>query len=114
MKEPSLVTVVCLCYNHENFIKEALDSILDQTYKRVEVILIDDYSTDNSLNILTEYSYKYNWELIVNVKNKGNCKSFNKGLARARGEFIIDFATDDILLPTRIEEQVNIFQKLLN
>ena len=108
-----LVTIICLCYNHARFLREALDSIFAQTYQNIEVIVVDDASTDNSVSIIQEYVTRYPAiQLIANAQNCGNCRAFNQGLRVARGAYIIDFATDDILLPTRVAEQIFCFESL--
>ncbi len=112
MSQP-LVTIICLCYNHECFLREALDSVLAQTYANLEVIIIDDCSTDSSPQIIQEYiAENPQLRYISTGQNQGNTKAFNFGWKKAKGEFIIDFATDDVLLPDRVEKQVNQFQKL--
>lgn len=108
-----LVTVVALCYNHAAFLRAALDSLLHQTYPCVEVVLVDDGSTDSSIAILHEYAAANpTWKTVFLSQNIGNCAAFNRGFAKAQGEFIIDFATDDILLPERISRQIAAFQQL--
>lgn len=112
MSQP-LVSIICLCYNHERFIKEALDSVLAQTYGNLEVIIVDDSSTDNSVTIIEEYCRLYpQLKFISTGENIGNCAAFNKGWRISKGEYIIDFATDDVLLPDRVEKQVKAFQGL--
>ncbi|MBC5993214.1 glycosyltransferase family 2 protein [Pontibacter cellulosilyticus] len=113
MSSLPLVTVICLCYNHERFLAEALDSVLAQTYQNVEVIVVDDSSTDGSVKIIQSYLQQYPHIRFVSTgKNVGNCAAFNMGLQASKGEFIIDFATDDVLLPERIAQQVEAFGKL--
>jgi glycosyltransferase involved in cell wall biosynthesis len=108
-----LVTVICLCYNHERFIKEALDSVLRQYYGPVEIIIIDDASTDDSKSVILNYSASHpGIQLVFNEKNLGGCSSFNKGLKLAKGKYIIDFAVDDVMVPDRIEKQVRVFEQL--
>jgi len=110
-----LVSVICLCYNHAQFLTEALDSVLSQTYRPLEIMVVDDASTDNSAALLQNYVAQHpELKLILNKENQGNCRAFNQALTLATGEFIIDFATDDVLLPTRIAEQVNAFERLDN
>lgn len=105
------VSVIALCYNHAPFLREALDSILGQTYPRLEVWLVDDASTDGSPAILREYAARYpNWRLLLLPENVGNCRAFNEAFRQSRGEFVIDFATDDVLLPARVARQVAAFQ----
>src|SRR5688572_25305561 len=108
-----LVTVICLCYNHERFLKEALDSVINQTYPNLEIIVADDFSTDNSRALLAKYAKQHpQIKYFPNEKNLGNCTTFNRAFAISKGEYIIDFATDDVLLPNRIEEQIAAFEKL--
>ena len=108
-----LVTIVALCYNHAPFLREALDSILAQTYPNLEVILVDDASTDASTAILKRYAAANpTWQLLLLPQNLGNCAAFNRAYRQSRGEFLIDFATDDVLLPNRITQQVAAFQQL--
>lgn len=110
---PPLVTIVALCYNHVRFLAEALDSIVAQTYPRLEVWLVDDASTDGSADLLRAYAARHPaWHLLLLPENVGNCRAFNQAFRRSTGEFIIDFATDDVLLPRRISQQVSAFQAL--
>ncbi|MCC2545115.1 glycosyltransferase [Hymenobacter sp. BT175] len=108
-----LVTIVALCYNHGPFVTEALDSILAQTYPNLEVILVDDASTDGSRAVLEQYATRNpGWQTIFLPENLRNCRAFNQAFFRSKGEFLIDFATDDVLLPDRVERQVAAFQRL--
>ncbi|MCP2042186.1 glycosyltransferase [Pontibacter sp. HSC-36F09] len=108
-----LVSVICLCYNHERFIAEALDSVLAQTYANLEIIIMDDCSTDNSVGIIQEYVRKYPQITFLSTgTNQGNTKAFNMAWRASKGAYIIDFATDDVLLPERIAQQVEAFEKL--
>ena len=105
------VTIVALCHNHTSFLREALDSILNQTYSPLEVWLVDDSSTDGSVDFLREYAARNPaWHLLLLSENVGNCRAFNLAFHQSKGEFIIDFATDDVLLPERIARQVAVFQ----
>ena len=108
-----LVTVICLCYNHARFLREALDSVRQQTYANIEIIVVDDASTDGSAALLTEYLQPYPAiKFIRHRQNTGNTRAFNEAFRLSAGEFIIDFATDDVLLPQRVEEQVKAFAAL--
>jgi len=108
-----LVSVVCLSYNHARFVGEAIQSVLDQTYPDVQVICVDDGSSDGTVEVITEL-VKRNpaIEFLALPQNVGNCKAFNQGLARAKGKYVIDFATDDVMTPDRIREQVALFESL--
>jgi GT2 family glycosyltransferase len=108
-----LVTIVALCHNHARFLRPALDSVLAQTYANLEVILVDDGSTDESVAMLREYATAHpEWQTLFLEQNVGNCAAFNQALARTHGQYVIDFATDDILLPERVTRQVAEFGKL--
>ena len=108
-----IVSVICLCYNHEKFIKEALHSIIVQNYPSLEIIIVDDFSKDGSREIIKEFIKTCpQVKFIENKTNIGNCKSFNNALKSVTGKYIIDFSTDDVMVASRIEEQVNTFEKL--
>ncbi|MDX5396863.1 MAG: glycosyltransferase family 2 protein, partial [Hymenobacteraceae bacterium] len=107
-----LVSVICLCYNHARFLEEALQSVLAQTYKNIEIIVVDDFSTDNSASIIDRFCEKHpKITFIRNEKNYGNCRSFNTAWRQSKGDFIIDFATDDVMQPERVMEQVQALQQ---
>ena len=107
-----LVTVVCLCYNHANYLREAVESVVNQTYKNIQIIIVDDASTDGSVTEIERLATEYpSIELLLLKQNVGNCKAFNSALKLIKGDFIIDFATDDVLLPERIESGVNDFAR---
>lgn len=112
-EERPLVTIVALCHNHARFLPEALDSIRAQTYPHLEVLLVDNGSTDASPAILREYAAANpTWQLTLHPQNLGLCAAFNQAYRRSRGAFLIDFATDDVLLPQRVAQQVAAFQRL--
>lgn len=112
LQNSPLVSVIALCYNHEKFLDESLQSVVNQTYSLIELIIVDDFSQDNSrekiLNFCLTNSVS---QLIFNEKNLGNCRAFNQGLKKAKGKYIIDLSTDDVLKPNRIEEQVEKFEE---
>ena len=111
-----LVSIIALSYNHAKYIEEALSSVHKQTYLNLELILVDDASTDDSIAVAQEYLQKnhasFSIKTIFLEKNVGNCTAFNKGFALAQGKYVIDFATDDILLPQRVAQQVTYFESL--
>lgn len=107
-----LVTVICLCHNHRAFVIEALQSVLQQTHAHVQLIVVDDASTDGSKIIIANFLSQYQHiEFIDLEENVGSCKAFNIALKKAKGDFIIDLAADDVLLPERIEEGLACFEK---
>ena len=106
-----LVTIIALAHNHAPFLREALDSILAQTYPHLEVWLVDDASADGSPAILREYAAAHPaWHLLLLPENVGNCRAFNAAFRQSRGAYVIDFATDDVLLPERVARQVAVFE----
>ena len=108
-----LVSVICLCHNHERFVAEALHSVLNQTYPHIEIIVIDDGSSDHSVSIIENFRDKNPSILFLkNDSPKGNCRAFNQALRVANGKYVIDFATDDILHTDRINLQVDFFERL--
>jgi glycosyltransferase involved in cell wall biosynthesis len=105
--QQGLVSVICLSFNQKNYVEEALQSILNQTYENIEIIVVDDASTDGTADVIQHFVFRHPAiQFIRLTENTGNCKAFNKGLKVARGEFIIDLAADDILLSNRVEQGV--------
>src|SRR6188474_1772085 len=79
--EKPLVSVICLCYNHGRFIREAVESVLNQSYKNIQVIVTDDASTDNTVEEIHSLKVMYpSIELLLLPRNLGNCKAFNEAL----------------------------------
>lgn len=111
MNENPLVSIICLNYNHSKYVIEALDSVKQQSYSNIELIIVDDYSIDNSVDIISSWLEK-NPEIVFlqNNSNLGNTKSFNKAAKIAKGDYLIDLAADDVLHPYCIEKQVKQFQ----
>ncbi|GHT18850.1 glycosyl transferase [Bacteroidia bacterium] len=101
------VSVIIPCYNAEKFVEKAVQSIIRQTYKNLEIICIDDCSTDNTFEILSHLAKDD--ERIMLVRNETNLKlikTLNKGLDLASGKYIARMDADDFSLPERIEKQI--------
>ena len=102
----TLVTIIGLCYNHEKFLSKSIISILNQSYSNIELILVDDFSSDHSLNILGQF----NDDRITVIKHDFN-KGINRGIEEAahiaKGDYILLFATDDLLTDTCVEDSLN-------
>ncbi len=108
---PPLVSVICLCYNHERFVRDALQSVIDQTYSPIELIVIDDFSLDGSAEIIRDFVTHHPAVAFIQLPaNLGNCRAFNRGLWIAQGKYIIDLAADDILTAKRVERGVAVFE----
>ncbi|MDD2725316.1 MAG: glycosyltransferase [Methylovulum sp.] len=104
----ALVSVVIATFNGGRFLQEQLNSIIRQTHQNLEIIAIDDCSTDNTASILSDYAAQYpNFTFVKNEQNIGYQKNFEKGFLLAKGEFIAPCDQDDIWLPTKIEVLLN-------
>src|SRR6476469_7183143 len=108
MKSP-LVTVYITNYNYGRFIKQAIESVLNQTFENIELCIIDDGSTDDSKSIIEEYSTLNNVQIIYQ-RNKGLNISNNIALRIANGKYIMRLDADDFLVPSAIEEMVNVLE----
>ena len=88
MKEENipLVSVVVPCYNHEKYVKETIESIVNQTYKNIELIVIDDGSKDNSVKVIQELADKYGFTFI-HRPNKGLSATLNEGIRLSKGKY---------------------------
>lgn len=104
------VTIVCLCYNHRPFVGEAISSALAQTHEDVQLIVVDDGSTDGSQDgILKCIAGNPSVQFLNLGRNRGNCKAFNSALPLIEGEFVIDLSGDDVLLPNRVQAGIEAF-----
>lgn len=99
------VTVLMSVYNEEKYLREAIDSILNQTFENFEFLIINDGSTDFSRDIILSYDDP-RIRLLDNEKNMGLTRSLNKGLTLAKGEYIARMDADDISTPDRLEKQI--------
>ncbi len=105
-----VVSVVMSVYNGGEYLHESIDSILNQSCKDFEFIIINDGSVDGSLGILLEYQTADNRILIVNQGNIGLTRSLNRGIKLAAGKYIARQDTDDKSLPERLEKQVQFLE----
>ncbi|MEO1180761.1 MAG: glycosyltransferase, partial [Cyanobacteria bacterium J06636_28] len=106
--EPSiLVSVIISNYNYGRFITEAIESVLNQTYSNVELIVVDDGSTDNSRDIIQSYSHRL---ISVFQENSGQGAAFNVGLTQASGDIICFLDADDYYRPDKLEKVVAAFE----
>lgn len=99
------VSIVIPCYNAANYLGETLQSIANQSYKNIEVILVNDGSTDKSLELAYPYESKINLT-ILNIPNGGVSNARNIGFQHTTGEFIVFLDADDILKPTFAENKI--------
>ncbi|MBK8030803.1 MAG: glycosyltransferase [Chloroflexi bacterium] len=94
------MSIIIPCHNTEPWIAECIESCFAQTYSALEIIVIDDGSTDGSLAIIEQYRARIRYET---GSNKGSCAARNRGIELARGSYILFLDSDDVLLPTTIE-----------
>ena len=103
-----LISIIIPVYNVEEYIKECLDSLLNQTYKNIEIIIVDDGSKDGSGNICDEYAKKDNRIKVIHKENGGVSKARNVGLDIATGKYITFLDSDDYLFKEGIEALYNL------
>ena len=109
MKKEPLVSIIIPMYNAQKFIRETLDSLLQQQYKNIEVIVVDNASTDNSIEIIKSYKEKLKIEVIKCSHNSGGpAKPRNIGIDNSSGEYISFLGADDLWEPSKLIEQINI------
>lgn len=105
-----LVSVIVPAYNHERYVQDTIRSIINQTYQNIELIVIDDGSKDKTWEqlqqILPDCEKKFTRVIFKTKKNEGTCKTYNKLLSLANGEYIFDMSSDDVLKPNIIEKEV--------
>jgi glycosyltransferase involved in cell wall biosynthesis len=106
------VSVVIYNYNQAHYVREAIESVINQTYKNIELIIVDNGSTDNSRQVLNEYKDRPNTRFIFNGKNERPTVSTIIGIAATTGELISILFADDYYLPEKIAKQVECFSKL--
>ena len=106
-----LVSVVIPAHNEDGTVSQAIESVLDQTYPRTEVIVVDDGSTDNTAEIASGYAERYpdRVKIVKHEKNLGKFEALNSGMDEARGELIYHMDADGYLAPDNIERMVSAF-----
>lgn len=102
------ITVIALCFNHERFVLDCLESIRQQTFKSFELIITDDQSSDNSVAVIENWisGCELSCLFIKHSTNRGLCKTLNEALAHAKGRYLAIIATDDVWLPEKLEIQL--------
>lgn len=98
-----LVSIVIPAYNHANYLDEAIQSVLKQDYPNIELIVLDDGSTDNTRKVLEKYADAFRWET---HKNMGQANTLNKGWKMSKGEVLSYLSADDILLPHAVSTSI--------
>lgn len=106
MENKGLVSIIMPSYNSEKHIEDSIKSVLKQTYPFWELIIVDDCSTDNTVEIIKSFKDE-RIRLFINNNNSGAALTRNKALREAKGKWIAFLDSDDIWLPTKLEEQLN-------
>jgi len=110
-----LISIVTPCFNKGNFIEQTIESVLHQTYKNWELLLIDDASTDLSHQILSSYSQQYpNIKTIQNSINRGGNFCRNQGIEMAAGRYLLFLDADDLLAPNCLQQRIETALKTQN
>ena len=110
MNEHPRVSFVVPCYNYGHFVAQAIDSLLAQSFEALEIIAIDDASTDDSRQVLERYAADPRVRLVLHPHNQGHIRSYNEGIALARGEFVGLLSADDLCLARdAVARQVAVF-----
>ena len=109
MMTSELVSIVIPVYNSEKYLEECLNSVLDQTYEHIEIIAVDDGSTDSSYDILKKYSDRI---LVLSQKNSGLASALNFGISKMNGTWLKWFSPDDIMFSNTIEDLVTATQNI--
>jgi len=105
-----LVSVVVSCYNHENYIKESLFSVLNQTYQNIELIVFDDGSVDSSADIIDSLSKEHDF-FFQRQENIGLTPTLNKAIKVCKGKYIAFLGSDDLFFENKIERQVQFLEE---
>lgn len=105
----NLVSIIINNYNYDRFLAEAIDSALNQTYNNIEVIVVDDASTDNSFQVISSYGEKI--EPVLRSENGKQAAALNDGFAVSKGEIIIFLDADDFLFEEAVENIITVWKK---
>ena len=101
---PSLVSIIIPIYNVENYLEQCIISVVHQTYKNLEIVIVNDGSTDNSENIILDYLKKDNRIVYIKKKNGGLSSARNSGLDKCKGKYVSFVDSDDTLDTKFIKE----------
>lgn len=109
VKRLPCVTAIIATYNRAHLVSKAIESILGQTYKNIELIVVDDGSTDDTQSVLRGFGDRFR---VIRQANAGPGAARNRGIAVARGEIVAFLDSDDLWLPEKIDRQVALFQRV--
>lgn len=107
------ISIVTASYNYQDYIKETIQSVLDQTYSDWELIIVDDCSTDNSVDVIKSFNDE-RIKLFINEKNLGLKETLKRGIEKTTGEWIAFLESDDILYNNYLEQKIKILKQYEN
>lgn len=114
MRGPGLVSIICICYNHESWIQESLESVRLQDYPKKELIIIDNGSSDGSLQVIQKWikenSGSLKVELISHEEPQSYLRVFNNVLHKTRSQYVVDLAGDDLLYPDHLSSSISLLK----
>lgn len=103
-----IISIVVPSYNHARYLSAAVESVLAQDYGKVELIVIDDGSTDGSREVLERFGKRFHWEVQA---NRGQAATLNKGWTMSRGDILAYLSADDVLLPSAVSRSVAVLER---
>ena len=106
-----LISIIVPCFNSQHYLSQTIESCTTQTYSNIEIIIVDDGSSDDSLHIAKSWEAKYPNITVVSIENHGQCFARNQGLSIAKGEYIKFLDSDDLLFPFSIEQELNLINR---
>ncbi len=102
------ISVIIPVYNHEKYIAESIESVLNQSYKDFEIVVVDDGSTDRTPEILRDFGCKIKY---IRQENKGGAAALNTAIRNSTGEYLAWVSSDDVFMPTKLEDQIKFFNE---
>src|SRR5882724_7873435 len=107
---PPRISVILNCYNQDEYVAEAVESVLNQTFRDFELLIVDNGSKDDTPTILQKYASDPRVRLFLHKENIAISRRFNEAMDAARGEFVSFLYSDDYYLPHKLERQVALFE----
>lgn len=101
-----LVSIIIPCFNRQSYLLTTLNSCLAQSYQNIEIIIVDDGSTDETFEIAQSFAREFDSTTVLRTENRGQCSARNIGLQVAKGKYVKFLDSDDLLLPNTIEDQI--------
>ncbi|MEO5646614.1 MAG: glycosyltransferase [Candidatus Paceibacterota bacterium] len=109
--QKKLISIIIAAYNSEKYLAQAIESAIEQTYQHIEIVVVNDGSTDDTINLIESYAKKDSRIVLISQANAGPSTARNTGFKNATGEYFCILDADDIMLPDKIESQVEFLEK---